>query len=92
MDEQTEKQKRHPFRFLFKAAILGGLVYGAGRFVKMKKTEFADLTESQARDKLVDKMGPKVGEETANEIADKVIPKLKDRGLIKPDLADTDGD
>lgn len=77
--------KRHPFRFMFKLLLVGGLVYALGRFVAEKKNEFSGLTESEARDKLVGKIGPKVGEETASEIADNVIPKLKERGLVAPD-------
>lgn len=83
--EKDKKRDRHPFRFLMKLAIFAALVYGAGRLVSVKKGEFADLTESEARDKLVDKISPKVGDETAGEIADKVIPKLRERGMIKPD-------
>ncbi len=77
--------ERHPFRFLVKFAVFAGLVFFAGRFLAQKKDEYADLTESEAREKLVDKMAPRVGDDTAEEIADQVIPKLKDRGLIKAD-------
>jgi hypothetical protein len=77
--------ERHPFRFLVKFAVFAGLIFFAGRFLAQKKDEYADLTESEAREKLVDKMAPRVGDDTAEEIADQVIPKLKDRGLIKAD-------
>lgn len=77
--------ERHPFRFLVKFAVFAGLLFVAGRFLAQKKDEYADLTESEAREKLVDKMAPRVGDDTAEEIADQVIPKLKDRGLIKAD-------
>ncbi|HSM45467.1 MAG TPA: hypothetical protein VK969_10665 [Acidimicrobiia bacterium] len=83
--EETEGKERHPLRFLIKIAVLGGLIYGTSRFVSEKKNEYTDLTESQARAKLIDKVGPKLGDETAREIADQVIPKLKERGLVKPD-------
>jgi DNA-directed RNA polymerase specialized sigma54-like protein len=84
-DEFEEAKGRHPFRFLFKFAAFAGLAYAAGRFVARKKDEYADLTESQARDRLMEKMSPKVGDDTAGEIVDQVIPKLKDRGLLKAD-------
>lgn len=77
--------ERHPIRFIVKLAAFVGVLYTAGRFLAQKKNEYADLTESQARDKIVDKMTPRVGDETANEIAEQVIPKLKKRGLIKAD-------
>lgn len=86
--ETMEDEERHPLRFMIKFAVFLGLLYAAGRFLAQKKTEFADLTESQAREKLVEKMSPKVGDETASDIADQVIPKLKDRGLIKEDPMD----
>lgn len=90
MEEELEivEDERHPFRFLVKFVVLAGLLFLAGRFLANKKNEFADLTESQARDKLLDKISPKLGDDTAEEIADQVIPKLKDRGLIKPDPAE----
>jgi hypothetical protein len=83
--EEVEVDESHPFRTLVKFAVIVGLLYGAGRFLAQKKDEFAGLTESQARSKLMEKMGPRVGEDTAAEIADQVIPKLRDKGLIKSD-------
>jgi hypothetical protein len=77
--------ERHPIRFIVKLAAFVGVLYTAGRFLAQKKNEYADLTESQARDKIVEKMTPRVGDETASEIAEQVIPKLKKRGLIKAD-------
>jgi len=86
MERKVEvAEDRHPFRFLFKLAVFGGLIYFAGRFAAQKKEEFAGLTETQAREKLVSKIGPKFGDEAAEEIASQVIPKLVDRGLVKPD-------
>lgn len=84
-DELEEGKKRHPFRFLFKLAVFTGLIYALGRFVTERKDEYVGLTESEAREKFVTTMGPKVGDENATEIADQVIPKLKERGLIKSD-------
>lgn len=84
-NQDLEADGRHPFRFLLKFAMFVGLIYVVGRFLAQKKNEYAGLTESQARDKFVDKISPKVGEETATEIADQVIPKLRERGFIKPD-------
>lgn len=84
--EAIEAEERHMFRFLIRFVVLVGVLYVAGRFLAQKKNEYADLTESEARDKLMETMGPRVGDDTANEIADQVIPKLKDRGLIKSDL------
>lgn len=82
---EIEAEERHPIRFLVRIGMFAGLLYAAGRFLARKKSEYADLTESQARDKLVDKMSPRVGDDTAKEIADQVVPKLKEKGLIKPD-------
>lgn len=88
MEDEFEGSERHPFRFLFKLAVLAGLVYVAGRFFTQKKREFAGLTESEAHDKLIGKIAPKFGDEAANEIAGQVIPKLKEKGFIKPDPID----
>lgn len=90
--QEVDTDGRHPIRFLFKFAAFAGLMYAAGRFVARKKDEYADLTESEAREKLIAKMSPKVGDDTAEEIANQVIPKLKDRGLLKTDPIEKVGD
>lgn len=83
--EETEGKERHPFRFLFKLAFFTGLIYLVSRFVAEKKDEYIGLSESEAREKFMQKMGPRVGDENAAEIADQVIPKLKEKGLLKAD-------
>jgi hypothetical protein len=83
--QELEESERHPIRFLLKLAAFVGLLYVAGRFLAQQKDEYANLTESEARAKFMEKMGPRVGEENAAEIADQVIPKLKERGLVHPD-------
>lgn len=91
MAEEVEiAEERHVFRTLVRLAVFVGLIYVAGRFLARKKDEYAGLTESEARTKFMAKVGPKLGVETAEEIADQVIPKLKERGLVKSDPADTE--
>lgn len=87
--QEIEGKERHPFRFLFKLAFYAGLIYLVSRFIAEKKDEYAGLTESQAREKFMEKMGPRIGEDNASEVADQVIPKLKERGLLKSDPAET---
>ncbi len=87
--QEIEGKERHPFRFLFKLAFYAGLIYLVSRFIAEKKDEYAGLTESQAREKFIEKMGPRIGEDNASEVADQVIPKLKERGLLKSDPAET---
>lgn len=89
MSEEIEvADERHPIRFLVKLVIFLGLLYVAGKFLNDKKNEYSDLTESEARSKFIETVSPRVGEETAEEIADQVIPKLKERGLLKADPMD----
>jgi hypothetical protein len=89
MSEQIEvADERHPIRFLIKVTVFLGLLYAAGKFLNDKKNEYSDLTESEARSKFVETVAPRVGDDTAEEIADQVIPKLKERGLVKPDPMD----
>lgn len=83
--KKTKAKKRHPIRFLIKVAVYVGLIYATGRFLTDKKNEYANLNETQAKAKIVQKMGPRLGDEAAAEIADKVVPKLKERGLVQPD-------
>lgn len=77
--------KRHPFRFLFKLVLLVGGVAALSKVVATKKKEYYGLTESEARAKFQSKLGPRIGEEKAAEVVDQVIPRLKDKGMIKPD-------
>jgi len=90
--QETGGKERHPFRFLFKLAFFAGLIYLVSRFVAEKKDEYMGLTETEARTKFMEMMGPRVGEENAAEIADQVIPKLKERGLLKSDSDDSRSD
>lgn len=85
MEEEEDTKERHPIRFLIKVAVFGGLIYAASRFVADKKDEYFNLTETQAKAKIVKKVSPKLGAETAAEIAERVVPKLKQRGLVRPD-------
>lgn len=80
-----DKKKRRPIRFLMKVGVFGGLVYAAGRFLVDKKDEYANLNETQAKAKIIEKVSPRLGAETAAEIAAQVVPKLKERGLVRPD-------
>lgn len=86
--ETIEESERHPFRFMIRFAILVGLLAVAAKFLNDKRTQYSGLTESEAKRKFVETVGPKVGDDTAEEIADQVIPKLKERGLLKSDPAE----
>jgi gas vesicle protein len=88
VQEVETAEDRHAVRSLVKFAVLAGLVFVAGRFLAQKKSEYAGLTESEAKDKFVETVGPRIGDEAAEDIADSVIPKLKDRGLLKADPVD----
>lgn len=81
----ADTAKRHPFRFLFKLVLLVGGVAALSKVVATKKKEYYGLTESEARAKFQSKLGPRIGEEKAAEVVDQVIPRLKDKGMIKPD-------
>ena len=83
---EPDDARRHPIRSLIKLAIVAGIIYGVGRLLIQTKERYADLTESEARRLLQEKLGPRIGEETAVEIADQVIPKLRRRGLVRADM------
>lgn len=83
--KEERKKKRHPIRFLIKVAVFAGMVYSTGRFLADKKDEYTNLTETQAKAKIIEKVAPKMGAETAAEIAEQVVPKLKQRGLVHAD-------
>ena len=83
---------RHPFRFLFKFALFVGLITLVGKVLAANKDQFIGLTESEARAKFEAKLGGRIGTDTATEIADKVIPKLKEKGIIKADPVDEPAD
>lgn len=86
MEQEIEVADERGFLgIMIRFAILAGLLFVAAKFLNDKRNQYADLTESEARSKFVETVGPRVGDDTANEIADQVIPKLKDRGLVKAD-------
>ncbi len=82
------ESERHPFRFLVKFLIFVGILFAASKLLAKKKDEYMGMTESEARSKFETKLGPRIGEEKAAEIADQVIPKLKEKGVIKADDED----
>lgn len=79
---------RHPFRFLVKFLIFVGILYAASRLLASKKDEYIGMTESEARAKFETKLGQRIGDDKAAEVADQVIPKLKEKGIIKDDPID----
>lgn len=81
----AEGKKRHPLRLVFRLLVFAGLAAAAAKVVGAKKGEFKGMTESQAREKFEQKLASRIGDEAASEIADKVIPKLKEKGVIKDD-------
>lgn len=83
--KSSEEKERHPFRTLFKLALFTGIISFVVKTVAAKKHEFVGLTESEARRKFEEKLGPRLGEDRANDVADRIIPKLKDRGVIVED-------
>ena len=84
----NSESERHPFRFLVKFLIFVGILAAVGKLLASKKDEYMGMTESEARSKFETKLGPRIGEEKAAEIADQVIPKLKEKGVIKADDED----
>lgn len=80
------KKERHPFRFLFKLLLIVGAMTAVTRFLAERRKDFYGLTESEARAKFEEKLGPRIGEEKASAVADQVIPRLKEKGVIKSDV------
>jgi hypothetical protein len=78
-------KKRHPFRFLFKLLLFVGAMAAVTRFMAERKKDFYGLTESEARAKFEAKLGPRIGEDKASAVADQVIPRLKEKGVIRSD-------
>lgn len=86
-EEMTDMTKeRHPFRFLFKLLLVVGALAAVSKVVASKSKDFQGLTESEARAKFESKLGPRIGSDKASEVADQVIPRLKEKGMIKSDV------
>lgn len=81
-------KERNPFVSFFgvlvKIAIAIVGVFLLFRFLVGKRSEWAGLSESQARAKMEEKLSGWMGEEKASEVADQVVPFLKDKGLLDP--------
>ena len=86
--EEIVENESHPFRFMLRFAIFVGILFVIARMLDSKRRELSNLTETEAREKFVNKASTKLGEDQAKEIADQVIPVLIEKGLIKPDPAD----
>ncbi len=85
MGREIELAERHPIKNLIRVAIVAGVLFAIAKVVMEKKAEYMDLTETQAKDKFVEKMGPRMGDEQAAEVAEEVVKKLVERGLVKAD-------
>jgi hypothetical protein len=83
--EMTDSKKRHPLRFLFKFMLFVGALTAVTKFMAERKKDFYGLTESEARAKFEAKLGPRIGEEKAAAVADQVIPRLREKGVIRSD-------
>ena len=83
--EVEVEAKRHPFRFMLKFLLFVGILYAAGKFLAEQKAQFYGISESEARAKIETKLAKRMGEAKAAEIADQIIPKLKEKGVVKAD-------
>ncbi len=90
--QMSEEKKRRPFRVIFKLLVFLGLAAAVAKVLGAKKDELFGLTESEAREKFEQKLASRIGEDVASEIANQVIPKLKEKGVIKDDPAPSASD
>jgi hypothetical protein len=70
-------------------ALIAGAVAAAAKLIATKKPEWQGLTESEARQKIEQRIPSRVPEEKRAEVADKVVTKMRERGVLREEDAET---
>ncbi len=70
-------------------AILAGALLAAARLAAAQRSQWQGLTETQVRDKLERRLPPQVPADKRSVVADTVVAKLRDRGLLEVEPAET---
>jgi hypothetical protein len=73
---------------LFKLGLLAAVVGAIYKVVSTQKEEWKDLSETEVRGKLHDKLGEKVPEDKLEKIGDKVVGTMRDKGRLREDPAE----
>ena len=71
-------------KFLFVAAIFS-IIALISKKARQDKAAFQGLTETEARDRIVQHFPEKVPEERRDAIADTIVSKMRDRGIFSID-------
>ena len=69
-------------------ALIAGAVAAAAKLMATKKAEWQDLSESEARQKVEERLPSRVPEEKRAAVADKVVTKMRERGVLREEPAE----
>ncbi len=72
---------------LLRFALIVGAVAFAAKLLAAQKAEWQGITESEARAKLDAKLPSKVPADQRVAVADKVVAKLRERGMLREEIA-----
>lgn len=67
---------------LFRLAVLAGIGFAIYKVMQEKK-EWIGLTESEARDKISDKLGSRVPPEKLDKVTDQIVDQMRSRGVLR---------
>ncbi len=69
-------------------ALIVGAVAAATKLTAAKKAEWQGLSESEARQKVEERLPSRVPDEKRAVVADKVVAKMRERGVLQEEAAE----
>jgi len=72
---------------LFKLAALGAIAFGVTKLVKLQKSKWQNLTESEVRAKLDSRLGARMPADKLARIQEKVVGAMRAKGRLREDEA-----
>lgn len=73
---------------LFKIGLFAAIVGAIYKAVSAQKEEWKDLSETEVRGKLHDKLGERIPEDKLEKIGDTVVDKMRDKGRLRDEPAE----
>ena len=70
-------------------ALVAGAIAAVAKLITAQKAEWQGLTETDARAKVEERLPSRVPEEKRAEVADKVVAKMRERGVLGEEPAET---
>ncbi len=73
-------------------ALVAGAIAAVAKLVTTQKAEWQGLNEAEARAKVEERLPSRVPDEKRAAVADKVVEKMRERGVLQDEPAETPSD